>query len=267
MGIGASATVTGTTRARSARRRPSLPRGSVLAGLGLSQGAFFLTTVFLHRALSHRALTLHPAARAACRVGVWLLTGIRPRQWVAVHRRHHAFTDIPGDPHSPLLEGFWAVLLGNAVLYRRAATDGRTVDRYAKDLPSDGWDRAVFDRGALGLACGAAILVSLLGWRRALGALGVHAATYLLGCGAINAVGHRFGRRPFTNTATNSQWLAWLVAGEGLHNNHHGAPTSARLAVHAGEVDPGWWAVRALARCGLARVRPLRDRAPMSPAA
>ena len=66
----------------------------------------------------------------------------------------------------------------------------------------------------------------IFGWELALVAAGVHAAYYLLAGGAINAVGHRFGRRPFDNLATNNQWLAWLVVGEGLHNNHHAAATS-----------------------------------------
>lgn len=224
-------------------------------GLVLAQAGFFLTTVYLHRALSHRALSLHPLARALCRSSLWLITGIRPRQWVAVHRRHHAFTDVPGDPHSPVLEGFWKVLLTNALLYRRAAHDQATSARYAKDLPADRWDRALFDHGVLGLGAGFGLLWAALGWRWALVAAAVHAVVYLLGCGAINAYGHRYGRRPFANTATNSTWLAWLVAGEGLHNNHHAAPTSAHLAMRRREIDPGWWAIAAMQRCGLATVR------------
>ena len=83
----------------------------------------------------------------------------------------------------------------------------------------------------------------------------VHAAYYLLGGGAINAVGHRWGRRPYENKATNNQWLAWLVVGEGLHNNHHAAATSSRLSLGLGEVDPAWWCIRFLVRLRWAILR------------
>jgi stearoyl-CoA desaturase (delta-9 desaturase) len=72
---------------------------------------------------------------------------------------------------------------------------------------------------------------------------------------SINAVGHRYGARPHENSATNGQVLALVTAGEGLHNNHHAAPTSARFSLEAGEVDPGWWVVRSLVALHLARVR------------
>jgi stearoyl-CoA desaturase (delta-9 desaturase) len=84
---------------------------------------------------------------------------------------------------------------------------------------------------------------------------GVHATYYLLSGGAINGVGHRWGRRPFDNLATNNQWLAWLVVGEGLHNNHHAATTSSRLSLAKGEVDPGWWCIRLLVRLRCATLR------------
>src|SRR5438046_499903 len=214
-----------------------------------------VTTLWLHRTLSHRALTLAPGATAVCRVLLWLTTGIRAREWVAVHRKHHAFTDVEGDPHSPLLEGFAAVQFGNVVLYRRVARDRMAVARYARDLPADRWDRTLFDHGFVGLAIGIAVLVVLFGPWLGLLAAGVHAVSYLLLNAAVNAVGHVYGRQPNANTARNAQWLAWLTVGEGLHNNHHGAPTSARFALHPGDVDPGWWVVRFLERWGWATVR------------
>ncbi|MGO9559824.1 MAG: fatty acid desaturase, partial [Acidimicrobiales bacterium] len=99
----------------------------------VTQIAMLTTTVFLHRTLSHRSLTLRPAARFTFRVITWMTTGIRPRQWVAVHRKHHAYTDQEGDPHSPLLLGFWQVQLGNVVYYKRAAKDPEVIRKYAKD--------------------------------------------------------------------------------------------------------------------------------------
>ena len=228
---------------------------AVLVGLAVSQIATFATTVYLHRAVTHKALALTPGTRLAFRALIWVTTGIRPRQWAAVHRRHHAFTDVEGDPHSPVLLGFWKVQLGNVILYRRSARDGVTVQRYARDLPPDRLDRVLFDHAFLGLAIGIGILVAALGWEYGLLAAAVHTVSYLLLNSAVNAVGHTFGAQPYPNTARNNQWLAWITGGEGLHNNHHAAPTSARLALGRREVDPGWWLVRLLQRSGRASVR------------
>jgi stearoyl-CoA desaturase (delta-9 desaturase) len=230
---------------------------AVVVGLATCQMAIFLTTIFLHRTLAHRAVTMAPSLLFACRVLTWVTTGIRPRQWVGVHRRHHAFTDVEGDPHSPALEGFATVQLGNVVLYRRAARDGTTVARYARDIPRDNWDRFLFDHALVGIAIGVAVLWAAFGgdWAMTAVAAGTHAVTYLGLNSAVNAVGHSFGRRPFRGLATNSQWLAWLTAGEGLHSNHHAAPTSARLSFRRSEVDPGWWLVAAARRLRWLSVR------------
>jgi stearoyl-CoA desaturase (delta-9 desaturase) len=238
---------------------------ALLVAAIVTEVALAVTTVYLHRALSHRALTLSPRVTFACRVVTWVATGIRPRQWVAVHRRHHAFTDVAGDPHSPVLEGFTAVQFNNVGLYRRVARDDANTARYARDLPADRWDRVLFDHALLGLGLGIGALVLLFGWRLGLVAAGVHAVAYLLLNAAINAMGHTFGRRPYQTTSYNNQWLAWLTAGEGLHNNHHAAPTSARLSLRRGEIDPGWWVVRFLVRRGWATVR--HDEAHMKAAA
>jgi stearoyl-CoA desaturase (delta-9 desaturase) len=228
---------------------------AIVAGFALAQFANLITTLWLHRALSHRAMTLAPGITRVFRVLVWMLTGIRPRQWVAVHRKHHAYTDIDGDPHSPVLLGYLRVQLGNVGLYRRVARDELTVARYARDIPADRWDRAVFDHAFVGLGLGIVLLCVVLGPWLGLLAATVHAVTYLGLSAAVNAVGHTFGVRPNDNRATNSRWLAWLTAGEGLHNNHHAMPTSARFALARHEVDPGWWVVRALTRLGWAEVR------------
>lgn len=238
---------------------------AVVAGLLVAQLATLVTTVWMHRTLSHRAMSVGPAATWVFRVLTWITTGIRPRQWVAVHRKHHAFTDVEGDPHSPLLVGFWRVQLGNVGLYRRVARDELSVARYARDLKPDRWDRMFFDHALVGLGVGIAILVVVFGPLWGAVAAVVHTVSYLMLNASINAVGHRFGSQPHDNTARNLQWLALLTMGEGLHNNHHGAPTSARLALQPGEIDPGWWLVRFLERVGLATVRHrdavLKDRA------
>jgi len=228
---------------------------TLLAAVAVCEVALFLTTVYLHRALAHRSLTVAKPVDFTMRVLIWMTTGIKPRQWVAVHRRHHAYTDVEGDPHSPILEGFAAVQFGNVGLYRRALRRDDLVGRYAKDLAPDAWDRILFDRAWLGLGLGITLLCVTLGWQFGLAAAVLHTVVYLLLNAAINAVGHTYGRQPHPNTSRNNQWLAWLTAGEGLHNNHHAAPTSARLALAKGEIDPGWWLIRALTSLKLATVR------------
>ena len=228
---------------------------ALVVGFAVSQLAIAVTTLYLHRALAHRAVTLAPGLVWLFRFLTWITTGIRPRQWVAVHRKHHAFTDEEGDPHSPLLEGFAMVQFANVALYRRVANDEAVVSRYARDLRPDRWDRALFDHALVGLAIGIGILVLFLGPWAGLVAAGFHTVAYLGLSAAVNAVGHYFGHQPQPNTARNSQWLAWLTVGEGLHNNHHAAPTSARFALHRGEIDFGWWLVRAFERVGWASVR------------
>jgi stearoyl-CoA desaturase (delta-9 desaturase) len=228
---------------------------ALAAGFLVSQLATLVTTVWLHRTLSHRAMSVSRPVTWVFRVLQWMTTGIRPRQWVAVHRKHHAFTDVEGDPHSPILEGFAKVQFGNVALYRRVANDELTVRRYARDLPADRWDRVLFDHALLGLGLGIALLCVVFGPWYGLAAAAFHTVCYLLLNAAVNAVGHTWGRQPLDNTARNSQLLALVTCGEGLHNNHHGAPTSARLALAKGEVDPGWWLVRFLERIGHATVR------------
>ncbi len=231
------------------------PLLAVLVGLAVTQVGILVTTVYLHRGLAHRALTMTGPAALVCRTVIWLATGMRPREWVAVHRRHHAATDTPEDPHSPAQVGFWRVQLANAALYRRVARDGVTVGRYARDVPPDRLDRVLFDHAFLGLGVGVVALCLVLGWETGLLAAVVHAVSYLMLSGAINAVGHTSGRRVHPNSATNVQLLALVTAGEGLHNNHHAAPTSARFSLQRGEVDPGWWVVRTLERLKLLSVR------------
>lgn len=231
----------------------------------MTQVAFFVTSIYLHRVLAHRALRLSRSARTVCRVLIWLTTGMCPREWVAVHRKHHAFTDRDGDPHSPVLLGVWKVELQNPVLYRRVARDPAMVARYSRDLPPDRLDRLLFDRGWLGLAIGAAIVTAAAGWKVAVVAAVVYGVLFLAGSGAINAVGHHWGARPYDNTATNNDWLALLVAGEGLHNNHHAAPTSSRFSFAKGEIDPAWLVIRVLVRLRLAKLRHtmIRPREPL----
>ena len=231
-----------------------------VAAFVVMQAAVFATTVYLHRTLSHRAMTMSPVVALPCRIVIWITTGMRPREWAAVHRKHHAATDTPEDPHSPKVLGYWRVQLGNVGLYKRAAKDELNLRKYARDIPRDRLDRIAFDYSLVGLGVGISILVVTmwaLGFGLAVGflAAGIHAVAYILLGGAVNGMGHMFGKQPYENSATNLQSLALISGGEGLHNNHHAAPTSARFALNKRELDPGWWAVRVLVALRLAHVR------------
>jgi stearoyl-CoA desaturase (delta-9 desaturase) len=228
---------------------------AIIAGLVVFQIANLCTTVYMHRAAAHKALTLSRPLTFGFRFVTWLTVGIKPREWVAVHRKHHAFTDVEGDPHSPKMLGWLRVQLTNAALYRREARNEVTIARYAKDMPQDRWDRVLFDRAWLGLGLGISFLIFLFGPLLGVLAAVVHMSTYLMSNAAVNAVGHRFGKRPYENTATNVLWLALITAGEGWHNNHHAAPTSARIGFKWRQIDFGWWAISTFRLFGMASVR------------
>ena len=225
------------------------------AAIVLTQMASIATSVYLHRALAHRSVAVSPVVDVLCRVVLWLTTGQRRQEWVAVHRKHHTFTDRAGDPHSPQLLGFWQVQLLNVVYYMREARNPETIEKFAPDVPEDRLDRAVFSRGLAGLGLGIALLCLVLGvWPGLIAAL-AHAVLYVFVVAPlINGLGHWRGTQNFRNTAYNSTALAWLTAGESLHNNHHAHPRAPKFSMRWFEVDPSWLVIRALAAVGLAMV-------------
>jgi stearoyl-CoA desaturase (Delta-9 desaturase) len=228
---------------------------ATLVGIAVTLLANFCSTIYLHRTLAHRALSVRRPVDHVFRFLVWITTGLRPRQWVAVHRKHHAFTDVEGDPHSPVLLGWWTVQRRNVALYRAEARNPETLARYAKDIPETKLDRALYNHGILGLAVGTTILCLLFGPVVGLLAAFIHMNLLLGSNAAVNAMAHHFGRKPYPNGAGNLQWLAFLTGGEGLHNNHHAAPTSAKLSHRWYEIDPGWWVIKTMTIFGLAKVR------------
>jgi stearoyl-CoA desaturase (delta-9 desaturase) len=225
-----------------------------VTAVGVTQLAIFATTIYLHRTATHRGLDLHPAVAFSFRLSLWLTTGISTREWVAVHRKHHAFTDQDGDPHSPVLMGFWRVQLGNVFYYIREARNAAMVEKYAPDIKDDFWDRWFFNYGTAGPLLGTAILCAAFGLWWGLLAAGIHAVTYVFVLSpSINGLCHHVGYRNFGNTATNLRALALITGGEGLHNNHHAYPRSPKFSVRRGEVDPAWPIVTLLTRLTLAR--------------
>ena len=227
---------------------------SLFVAAVLMQVAVFSTTIFLHRAATHRAVELRPAVAWVFRVALWITTGLNTREWVAVHRKHHVFTDEEGDPHSPLLKGFWSVQVGNVFHYVREAKTPGVVDKYARDIEDDWWERRLFQYGLLGPILGVVALSAIIGPGWALLAAAVHGVTYVfILSSSINGLCHYHGYRNFENTATNIRSLALLTGGEGLHNNHHGFPRSPKFSVKASEFDPAWPVIWLLTKLGLAK--------------
>jgi stearoyl-CoA desaturase (delta-9 desaturase) len=224
--------------------------------LALTQVAVLATSIYLHRALAHRSLHLHPLADVAFRVVLWLTTGQCRQQWVAVHRKHHTFTDREGDPHSPRLLGFWRVQLFNVAYYMREARNAATLETFAPDLRPDRLDRVLLSHGVLGLAVGQGLLCTLIGLWPGLIAGFAHAILYVFVLAPlINALGHWRGGRNFENTAYNWRLLAWITGGESLHNNHHAHPRSAKFSVRRWEFDPSWVVIRVLAAVRLLAIQ------------
>src|SRR5918995_4367706 len=227
---------------------------AIVVGLVLSQVATLITTVYLHRVLSHKSIRLHPAVTMFMRLSTWMLTSISPREWVAVHRKHHNFSDVEGDPHSPHIEGYWQIMIANVYYYKREARNDNTLEKYAADLPYDRLDKSLFRYPELGFVFTGALLVLLMGLGPGLVALIVHTALYIVLNAAINGAGHTFGYKSFENDATNLKLLALVTFGEGLHNNHHARPASAKLAAFKDEFDPAWPVIRLLEKLRLAKV-------------
>jgi stearoyl-CoA desaturase (delta-9 desaturase) len=222
----------------------------------LTQVAVIATSIYLHRALAHRSLHLHPVADVAFRAALWLTTGQCRQEWVAVHRKHHTFTDREGDPHSPRLLGFWRVQLFNVAYYMREARNPETLATFAPDLQPDRLDRVLFTRGVLGVGVGLSLLCMLLGLGPGLVAGLAHAVLYVFVMAPlINALGHWRGGKNFENTAYNWRLLAWITGGESLHNNHHAHPRSPKFSVRAWEFDPSWLVIRSLAAVRLLTIQ------------
>ncbi|MEO7143510.1 MAG: fatty acid desaturase [Bryobacteraceae bacterium] len=222
---------------------------------GIVEISIFFSTIYLHRMLTHRGLDLHPAVATPMHLELTLFTGVVPREWVAVHRKHHHFSDAEGDPHSPRLFGMWHVLFGNYFYYRKEIRVAATIRKYTPDYQPDFVDR--LHLGHYGIYGGLAIFILLFGFVWGPAAWLFHIVVYIFLNSTINSLCHMIGYRNYDNLATNLRWVAMLTGGEGLHNNHHEFPSSARFSQRSREWDPAWLAIRLLASLGLAKVKPV----------
>ena len=215
-------------------------------------------TIFLHRAQAHRALDLHPLPSHFFRFWLWLTTGMVTKEWVAIHRKHHAKCETEEDPHSPQTRGIRTVLLEGSELYRAEAKVQETLNKFGHNTPDDWIERHLYTPFSWqGVALMLIINVALFG---AIG-LTVWAVQMIwipvTAAGIINGIGHWWGYRNFeaTDASTNISPIGLIIGGEELHNNHHTYPTSAKLSVKPHEFDVGWLYIRILETLGLAKVR------------
>jgi stearoyl-CoA desaturase (delta-9 desaturase) len=229
----------------------------VLAALVMTHVTIASVTIFLHRSQAHRALDLHPVASHFFRLWLWLTTGMQTRDWVAIHRKHHARCETAEDPHSPQVKGLRTVLWRGAELYMSEKANAETIARYGHGTPDDWLERRVYSRWTW-QGCGVMLVADVLLFGVAgLAAWGVQMMWIpFFAAGVINGVGHFWGYRNFDHPDASTNIVPWgvLIGGEELHNNHHTYPTSAKLSTQWYELDLGWAYIRLLQWLGLATV-------------
>jgi stearoyl-CoA desaturase (delta-9 desaturase) len=234
--------------------------GYVIVTLLWMHATMMAVTLYYHRDQAHRSVDLHPIVRHLCRFWLWLNTGSSTREWVAVHRKHHAYCEKEGDPHSPVVFGLKRVLLEGAELYRAEAAKPETLEKYAKGTPNDWLENHLYHHprwSYAGIALLAVTDIVLFGVPGIIMIALQLANMPFLAAGVINGLCHAKGYRNFeTDDASTNLWPVGLfVAGEELHNNHHAFPTSARFSMRRHEIDMGWLHLKALEILGLAKIR------------
>ncbi len=215
-------------------------------------------TIFLHRSQAHRALDLHAIPSHFFRFWLWLTTATVTKEWVSVHRKHHAKCETAEDPHSPVAHGIKTVLLTGRELYAVEAKNKETLKKYGHGTPDDWLERKLYTpRHGLGVILMLLIDIALFG------AIGITVWAVqmvwipITAAGIINGLGHWWGYRNFEAPDASTNISPWgiIIGGEELHNNHHTYPTSAKLSVKPYEFDIGWAYIRGLQMMGLAKVR------------
>jgi stearoyl-CoA desaturase (delta-9 desaturase) len=192
------------------------------------------------------------------RAWLWLTTGMVTKQWVAIHRKHHRYSDVPGDPHSPHVFGVWQVLTQGALLYHEASKDKVMVDAYGVGTPDDWMERNVYTaHSRLGIGILFVFNVLVFGW---VGALiwGIQMIWIpFWAAGVINGLGHWWGYRNGDSKDHSCNLLPWgiVVGGEELHNNHHLKPANAKLSHRWFEFDIGWMWLRLFSFLGIAKIK------------
>ena len=215
-------------------------------------------TLYLHRSQAHRGVTFDPRVAHFMRFWLWLTTGMVTRQWVATHRKHHRFTDVEGDPHSPQIYGIWRVLFGGAFLYHSASKDTAMVDSLSKDCPNDWIERNLYSaHSRLGILLMLVIDLILFGpWGLVVWGIQMIWIPFFA-AGVINGLSHWWGYRNTDTKDTSRNLIPWAVwiGGEELHNNHHADGANAKFSQKWYEFDLGWMYISILRFFKLATVR------------
>jgi stearoyl-CoA desaturase (Delta-9 desaturase) len=215
-------------------------------------------TIYLHRHQAHRAMDLHALPAHFFRLWLWLGTGQVTKEWVSIHRKHHAKCETIDDPHSPQAHGIKKVFWEGAELYRAESKNKETMTKYGHGTPNDWIERNLYTRYSWqGVGLMMIINLALFGaaglavWAVQMMWIPVTAA------GIINGIGHYWGYRNFEAPDASTNISPWgiMIGGEELHNNHHTYPTSAKFSVKPYEFDIGWGYIRALEMVGLAKVK------------
>ena len=215
-------------------------------------------TLYLHRSQAHRSVVFHPAIEHFMRFWLWLTTGMVTKQWVAIHRKHHRYSDRAGDPHSPYVYGIWQVLFRGAVLYHEASKDTDMVGTYGRGTPADWLERNIYTpHNRLGIGLLLVLNCAIWGWVGALIWLVQMACIPFWAAGVVNGLAHWWGYRNGETRDLSRNISPWgiVIGGEELHNNHHLDPASARLSRHWWEFDIGWMYICILKTLRLATVK------------
>jgi len=215
----------------------------VLITLALTHISIAAITIFLHRSQAHRAVDLHPIVSHFFRLWLWLTSGVVTKEWVSIHRKHHAKCETVEDPHSPQTRGIMKVLLEGAELYRAEAKVAATLEKYGHGTPDDWMERNVYSRhSAMGVALLMIINIALFGpigltiWAVQMAWMPIMAA------GIINGVGHYWGYRNFACEDASTNIVPWgiLIAAKNCTTTttrmarRHGCRTNGTSSTSAG---------------------------------
>ena len=243
--------------------------GYLLITLGLTHITIAAVTIFLHRSQAHRAVDLHPIVSHFFRFWLWMTTGQVTKEWVSIHRKHHAKCETVDDPHSPQVLGIKKVFWQGAELYRAEVKNAETMDKYGHGTPDDWMERHIYTpysaRGVVLMMIINLVLFGPIGltiWAVQMAWIPVTAA------GIINGIGHYWGYRNFACEDASTNIVPWgiLIGGEELHNNHHAYGTSARLSNKWYEFDIGWLYIKLMSYVGLATIRKVAPTVKWQPA-
>ena len=243
--------------------------GYVAVSVCMVQFTIMGVTLYLHRDATHRSLDLHPALRHVFRLWLWMSSGMITKEWVSVHRKHHARCETPDDPHSPVIFGLGKVLMDGAELYQVRARNGATLEKFGRGTPDDWLERNLYAKYRnIGIITMVVLDLVLFGVPGIIIIAIQMLAMPLLAAGVINGLGHHTGYRNYECPDAATNVLPWglIVGGEELHNNHHAFPSSAKFSSRSWEFDIGWMWIQMLSFVGLAKVLRVAPKPALDPA-